>query len=88
MHAASAVKGSCDLRQFGAAWCASPLCSLVQVGVSKISRSVKHSFLCREKKGNQKLRIAVKVQATFTTQDLFCWSTHFVVSLSNNYCEG
>lgn len=50
MHAASAVKGSCDLRQFGTAWCASPLRSLVQVSVSKISCSVKHAFLCRKKR--------------------------------------
>lgn len=49
LHSASAMKGSCDLRQFGAAWCACPLCSLVQVSVSKIPCSVKHSFFCRKK---------------------------------------
>lgn len=49
MHAASAVEGGCDLRQFGAARRASPLCSLVQVSVPKIARSVQHSLLCRGK---------------------------------------
>lgn len=64
MHAASAVEGGCDLRQFGAARRASPLCSLVQFSVPKIARSVQHSLLCRKKKKRQSnLSITTQVQS-------------------------
>lgn len=70
MHAASAVEGGCDLGQFGAARRASPLCSLVQVSVPKIARSVQHSLLCRTKKKKKTIESQYNRPGSAYTHDM------------------